>query len=79
MSDTDFKIIVINTFGKTNAKMKHFTRELASMLNNEMKFIAVNNKRNKISNDVNKFIKRLDIAKDRDLWNKLVKISRLGR
>lgn len=47
--------------------MKHFTRELASMLNNEMKFIAVNNKRNKISNDVNKFIKRLDIAKDRDL------------
>ena len=43
MSDTDFKIIVINMFRKTNAKMKHFTRELASMSNNEMKFIAVNN------------------------------------
>lgn len=40
--------------------MKHFTRrKLALMLNNEMKFIAVNNKRNKISNDMNKFIKRL--------------------
>ena len=47
--------------------MKHFTREQASMSNNEMKFIAVNNKRNKISNVVNRFIKRLDIAKDRDL------------
>ena len=72
---------MINTFRKTNAKMKHFTREQASMSNNEMKFIAVNNKRNKISNAVNRFIKRLDTAKSVicDLRNKLVKISRLGR
>lgn len=54
-------------FWKTNAKMENFTRELTSMSNNQMQFIELNNKTNKISNALNRFITRLDIAKERDL------------